>query len=285
LKRRGKGAVLPSLTIARPAARIAQKKLERVLIKFFDHARGVLLKQLTKQLAKAGFTKATFDTGMVDEVMGGIDLTVFNQLPAKTKPILQDLYSDAGKQTLRTVMVAVDAAKPGAAPELPAGAWNQVDKGAVEFASLRSAEMVGMRFDKSTGALTPNPDAKWAISETTRDGIRSLVTQTVKGEMSVLDLPKALENSYGFSASRASMIARTEVRIANGEGMLGGLIASGNVQQKVWITQEDDLVSDICQENADAGPIDLMDDFPSGDQVEPAHPNCRCTVTGYVDWD
>jgi SPP1 gp7 family putative phage head morphogenesis protein len=284
-KAQRKGRALPPVLSTRPSCRIGQKKLKRALTSFFAQVAPHFSRQAVAGLLKAGIKKAdSDDLAQVDEVMGGIDFTVFNQLPRSVKPVIQDLYSDAGKEALRTVMVAVNAAKAGGAPDLSPGAWDQVDDGAVEFASLRSAEMVGMRYDKSTGKLTENPDAKWAITEQTRDGIRSLVTQTVKGEISVLDLPDKLKEAYAFSDSRAEMIARTEMRLANGQGALGGLIAAGNVSKKVWITQEDDSVSEECEENADEGPIDIDDDFPSGDQTEPAHPNCRCTVTGHVDW-
>lgn len=283
VKKQRKTTPLKPVSYSRPACRIAQKKLKRAVVNFFVVAHATLAKQVVAGLLKAGVRKVKEDLGMIDEVMGGLDFSVFNQLPKATQPVLRSVYASAGHEALRTVMVAVDAARQGA-PVVDPGAWAQVDEGAVEFASLRSAEMVGMRYDKSTGELTENTNPKWAITEDTRVGIRALVRDTVEGKTSVLDLPDKLRDSYAFSDSRAEMIARTEMRMANGQGALGGLIAAGNVSSKVWITQEDDLVSEECQENADEGPIDLLDDFPSGDQTEPAHPNCRCSVAGHVDW-
>jgi hypothetical protein len=35
---------------------------------------------------------------------------------------------------------------------------------------------------------------------------------------------------------------------------------------------------DVCQENADAGWIDMDDTFPSGDDEPPAHPHCDCDI-------
>lgn len=45
------------------------------------------------------------------------------------------------------------------------------DKAGVIRLRSSAAEMVGMKYD-AEGNLVPNPSAKWAISETTRDELR-----------------------------------------------------------------------------------------------------------------
>ena len=39
---------------------------------------------------------------------------------------------------------------------------------------------------------------------------------------------------------------------------------------------DDDLVEEVCEGNADDGPIAVGETFSSGDERPPAHPNCRC---------
>jgi len=40
---------------------------------------------------------------------------------------------------------------------------------------------------------------------------------------------------------------------------------------------------DICQDNADAGYIPIDDEFPSGDDGTPGHPNCRCDTALHAE--
>ena len=49
--------------------------------------------------------------------------------------------------------------------------------------------------------------------------------------------------------------------------------AAGGSVRFTWIPRE---------ENAAAGPIDLDDEFPSGDDAPTAHPNCECALMPVV---
>ncbi len=89
-----------------------------------------------------------------------------------------------------------------------------------------------------------------------------------------------------FSEERATLIADTEVAMANGQGALAGYReaqAAGVKLKKIWVTDDDPC--DECQENADAGAIDVDDEFPSGDDAEIAHPGCRCHTESVVEYD
>ena len=81
------------------------------------------------------------------------------------------------------------------------------------------------------------------------------------------------------------VIARTETIRASNAGTLIGFKASGVVLKKEWTTAEDDRVSEDCEANGDQGPIDLDEDFVSGDDAPPAHPNCRCALVGLTQLD
>jgi len=77
---------------------------------------------------------------------------------------------------------------------------------------------------------------------------------------------------------RAMIIAQTEmsraVSVASRE-----LYQDSNVEQVEWLVAEG---CDDCQENADASPIGIDEEFPSGDTEPPAHPNCMCSLAPYI---
>jgi hypothetical protein len=45
-----------------------------------------------------------------------------------------------------------------------------------------------------------------------------------------------------------------------------------------WILSPESRVCKICARNAASGIIESGDEFPSGDESPPAHPNCRCRL-------
>lgn len=77
----------------------------------------------------------------------------------------------------------------------------------------------------------------------------------------------------------ALMIARTEtsraLSVANRDEY-----EKNNVEMVEWLVSDP---CDICQENGDAGPIGINEEFPSGDTEPPAHPNCECALAPYFD--
>ncbi len=82
---------------------------------------------------------------------------------------------------------------------------------------------------------------------------------------------------------RAALIANTEVAGANSGGALVGMKEAqdaGVGMLKEWGVDSDPCP--ICEENADAGPIPLDEDFPSGDDAPQAHPGCLCVLVGVV---
>ena len=159
----------------------------------------------------------------------------------------------------------------------------QASETAITWARNRAAEMVGMQ--RIADRLMPNDDAEWRIDDTTRDKIREVVTQAEGEGWSNETLAKEIRDSYAFSGARAAMIARTETAMADVSGNMIAYRASGVVTGKQWITANDDLVSEECEENGNAGEIGLDDYFPSGDDAPPCHPNCRCDVIPIVAGD
>ena len=86
------------------------------------------------------------------------------------------------------------------------GITSLVNQDAVEFAGNRAAEMIGRKL--VDGKLVDNPDAKWAITDTTRDGIRKLVQDAEQQGQSVQQLAQNIRESALFSPERAQRIAQ-----------------------------------------------------------------------------
>lgn len=164
------------------------------------------------------------------------------------------------------------------------GILEQTYTAARDWATARSAELVGKSWDED-GNLVDNPDADMAITDSLRDELRAAVSSAVDEGLSAADLADQIEEISGFSADRAMMIARTEIIRANNEGHLAAFKSSGVVSKKEWSTSEDGDTCEDCEGNSDDGEIDLDDEFSSGDDAAPAHPNCRCTITAVVDED
>lgn len=265
--------IAPVSTNRRPIAK-ARAGLTRTMAAFLDKQRAKILGQIIvlrgERLWKAELSQDEQDA--IDAIIAGIDFEGWAVLVGDAEPILEEVVKDQAYAALASVGIDVEAR-----PEV----MKIVDERAIAYARERSAEMVGMRRDE-LGRLVENPLAEWAITEPTRDSIRADVTQAIEDGWSNDRLSAALEENYGFSKERAMTIARTETNYAASQGALEGYKASGVVAGKVWLTAEDDLVSEECEANADAGVIGLDEDFPSGDDAPPAHPNCRCAIAPAV---
>lgn len=136
--------------------------------------------------------------------------------------------------------------------------------------------------------LTGQAAADWAeahagdlitgIDATTSDLIAQAIATGIEeqlGPQGTADLLTELLDT--MSSSRAFTIARTEMNAAFSQAALDKMSAIG-LEYKRWILSPD--ACPICEDNADDGAIPLDDEFSSGDDSPPAHPNCRCAVVG-----
>lgn len=151
--------------------------------------------------------------------------------------------------------------------------WNLKNQRAIEYARRRAAELVGMRYVPGRGdsySLLPNPQAKWRITDTLRDGMRDLITNALETSgVSYQDLKQDLEQQPGwnnlFGEYRAEMIARTELAIASNQGTVGAFDNAGVAQVRVLDNPE----CPICGPFADTiQTLAWARDNPIG------HPNC-----------
>lgn len=78
---------------------------------------------------------------------------------------------------------------------------------------------------------------------------------------------------------RRRSIASQETRIAQGEADRSGALANGD-KFKIWISVGDARVDpEICQTNEARGWVDIDHVYTHGDQAQPGHVGCRCTVS------
>lgn len=183
--------------------------------------------------------------------------------------VLEAVARDGARRALLSVGIADDDS-----------IVDQTFEEAVAAAKDRAAEMVGMRYN-ARGDLAPNPNAEWRIDETTRDKIRAAVSDAINEGLPADELADRIEETGAFSDARAEMIARTEIIRANNLGHMAAYHNAG-IEQKAWSTAQDETTCPICTGNQDQGAIPIDDEFESGDQAAPAHPNCRCVIVPIV---
>lgn len=129
-----------------------------------------------------------------------------------------------------------------------------------------------------------------AINETTRDYIRTLMTQSANEGWTYDRTAEALMDRFAEFAigkpqahidSRAHLIAVTEAGNASLEGQMivaQDLQDAGITMEKAWSTVGDDKVTEECKANQEQGFIALNIPFKSGHQRPLRFPGCRCDL-------
>lgn len=261
---------VPVHPLARRAAKRLRVRLVHVLHNFFICGAPKIIGQVITLRGRQHFVKAAAtpeERAAVADILKQIDLSGWVVLAGEIDDIIAEIAKDGGIAGFAQLGIDTTANREF---------LNIVNDEALSYGAQRSAEMVGMR-RLADGRLIPNPDAKWQITESTRDMLRVDVTQALTEGWSNDILAAKLAQNYGFSDARAMVIARTETIRASNAGALASYQAAGT-EEKQWTTAEDDKVSEDCAHNGDQGPIPIYDAFDSGDQAPPAHPNCRCVI-------
>lgn len=250
--------------IERRATMIQRQRMTRGLKRAFRAQVKQIVEQATQHLGKAAGEPTPDDWLDWGSIFGAINEAVQNPLEAVSKDAV-----GYGIAELPAEVSAGVAIGPGF-----------VNDYSLEYAKARGAEMIGKKW--VDGVLVDNPDARWTITDETREAINQMLGKAIQEGWTTDELQSALEDSYAFSPARAEMVARTETRLADGGGRQAAWKESGVVSQKVWLIGDDNPCQE-CIDNADEGPIDLEDTFPSGDDAEPAHPSCNCVVSPIVE--
>jgi REP element-mobilizing transposase RayT len=185
-----------------------------------------------------------------EAVLRDVDLGDWSVLIDEISPDLEDVYADGMSEGLRLLDMDVPV--------------DHVHALAVQWAQDRAASLVTQ------------------ISENTRSMLRSTVEDALEQRWGARELAAAIAASTGFSYDRAETISRSELSAANNQGNLQGYktaAQSGVRVLKEWLDNDSE---DVCADNADEGPIELDEDFPSGSDAPPEHPNCLCSLAPVV---
>ncbi len=254
----------PTRAASVPAPHAAVNRLRERVLGIFNSQRSAFEKAL------AGLGKAEEST---ERKLWLAIASYYNLLPDLVEPVLQQEATES----------AINAAtEAGISPSQAIESFTP----ARQYARDRAAEMVGMRRNAGTGALEENADARWVISDTTRDNIREAVEKALSGELkdeagNPLDLQESVRRqlldspSGPFSDYRAQMIARTEIKNARSFGKMETWKRLG-VKAARWATTGDDRVCPLCVMNEGAV-RPLGEPFPSGYRSPlDSHPQCRC---------
>jgi SPP1 gp7 family putative phage head morphogenesis protein len=127
------------------------------------------------------------------------------------------------------------------------------------------------------------------LTEQAAQGAMNYRDQLSESGLSAKGVDRAMEKYVdGAVAARADTIARTEIMGALNEGALEAFdqaqeegLLTGSAT-KTWIATPDELTCPIC-EPLDGETVPLDEEFSSGDDSPPAHPNCRCSIAANAE--
>lgn len=266
-KRAAMAVPLESRTMVR-----AHKTVRDLVAKRLGAAGALVKEEVRRQLLILGKADPKDPQKEAADIAAGVNLSTMDSLADDLQDVLADVAEDSANGALVQLGVADYA-----------DLTDQVAQRALVWARGRAAELVGKRWT-ADGELIDNPNPQWAITESTRNMLRTTIADGLEKNLSVPQIADSIAESYPFSRDRADLIAHTEIRRANMQGSLEGAREARDGAdikvQKVWLLGQEPC--DVCQDNEGDGAIDLDDDFSSGDDAPPAHPNCYCTISWEV---
>jgi broad specificity phosphatase PhoE len=114
------------------------------------------------------------------------------------------------------------------------------------------------------------------LDRTTVDNLASAIADAYEQGADFDGIVQAVKDSFAQANQyRAQMIAQTELNDAWNQSLMHFGEEAG-ATKKSWVTDLAPCI--VCIENALAGEIDFDEDFDSGDDAPPAHPNCQCSL-------
>jgi hypothetical protein len=213
--------------------------------------------QIERQIAKAEDPAVIAGT-----IVETLDLSMLLDLEA---PLLAEML-ELSEDTVRIALASIGI--EDATSELV----DRVNERAVAYATDRAAELVSVEGDES-------------LIESTREMIRRVITDGLENNIGRDAIADAIQESQAFSEYRSELIADTELANANSAAKAaawGEAKADGATMVKQWFASGEAGVCEICEGNEAQDEIDFDEAFESGDEMEPAHPGCRCVTTARV---
>jgi hypothetical protein len=255
-----------------PSRRHARARLEAALVKVFGRQKEKATEEARRLIkgakkADAGVARDDESKRIADEIFAAIEAE-FASIPAEARAALEQ----AALSGINDAWLQIEITDS----DVIAGSNVQ----AAEFAAKRAAEMVGMKYNDA-GELITNPNAKWAISDTTRDRLREIVKNAFEKKTPFSELIEEIQNADVFSPDRAAMIARTEISRAQVHANLGAWKKTGLVSKVKWLAVGPDPCP-ACEGNS--GEIrDIGAKFSSGATMPLEHPNCYCILQAVLE--
>lgn len=249
-----------------PTREDMQQQFAAAIRRMFDKVKPDLLRQLENSYAKAMAQAEKLDAKkkkkLLQTALDDLDFDGWTILFDDAAECLEEIAKAGAYEGLRSIKASTD------------GITDIVDADAQEWARARAAELVGKKWNGKEFVDNPNP--KWAITESTREVLRGTVSKAIDEGWSPQKLTATIRDDQQFWARRADMISRTELQFAHQNGNLIGWKASGIVAGKQSLCIDGGC--EMCVENAEAGTVGIDENFPSGHDAPPYHPNCFCTL-------
>jgi len=219
---------------------------------------------------------------------------------------LKDLFAEQEKEVLRRV----NSRSPGKGIKAPGDAWlfdpkewqpvfenagKPVIVGALlEGGNTTLADLgMGVNFNATRPEVQEFiakkvPKFSFDVNETTLNDLRREFKAGLDAGEGIKLIEKRVEKVFGFTEKfRNKRIAQTEIMGAMNKGGHEGLVQSGVVKEKVWISTRDNLTRD-SHRKMDGEHVPLKQKYSNGlmypgDWTGRAEEiiNCRCTDTAY----
>jgi len=255
-----KAKALKPIKRDRPLLKKLQAKIEKTTAKFLQAQVRPLAERLHAVLPEDSEKMAKMSREEAKQLLEALAID-WTELGDDLESILAAIAQDGASQALTQVGKST------------ADMLDQVNEKAVAWAEQHAAELVTQ------------------LEETTRKSLQGDLATSIELGMSVDDIAKVIGDDYGFSDSRAQLIATTERAFADVAGNKMGYAESGVVGGLQWITAnggEDDRICPDCEMN-DGATVGMDADgnaseaFPSGATTVPAHPGCLCDLLPVIN--
>ena len=235
----------------------ARKRIKAVMVRFFERQRKAVLAEVKPKIERELmlYPPTVKESLQVREVSSNGKTFARTLIPASLHPLSfaatgaeESGYNDA-------ITSLIGAAAKGLGASEAAGADYAGEWIANNSLSKLSGGLNGTSIERLQNALATAWDAGG-----TYDSMVTAITDTFED----------------FTTTRAELIATTEVADAYNSGRQQ-IAEDLGFEEHAWETESGDPCI-VCEENEDAGFIDIDEDFPSGDDAPTAHPGCLCLV-------
>lgn len=250
-----------------------KQKLARKLLKV---ARNLTLESLEENPKYEKFKKK-IKTSLIKQIKPFTQKKTIDKVTETEKVEYQNIVEKNVGQEMPTLQIyfdndQIDAYLKWAAQ---AGGQNAYDKlGITSAFTLTSASFKRMLEDRSNYLID-------SVDSTTKDWIIDQIVSGKELKLTNYEIAQKISDKLDeITSFRADMIVNTEVANAVGAAQVDTYRQQG-VEQKEWITSEDNKVCSIC-EPMDRETVPVDEDFSAGVDHEPAHPMCRCFTEAVI---